>query len=69
MPTIKRLVSSCSIDLNAKLLSDSSISQSHSKWQFKSTNHNFGFNHHRNSVQAHGAEWPDIIDMQELKSY
>ena len=43
--------------LLAKLSSDSLlpgsfISQSHSKLQFKSTSHNLGFNHHRNSVQT-----------------
>ena len=38
--------------LSDSLLSDSSTNQSHSKLQFKSTNHNLGFNHHRNSVQT-----------------
>ena len=28
------------------------IDQTHSKLQFKSTNHNLGSNHHRNSVQC-----------------
>ena len=37
--------------LLAKLLSDSSISQSHSMLSFKSTSHNLGFNHHSNSVK------------------
>ena len=43
-----------SINLFPKLLSDSlswnsSINQSHPKLQFKSTDYNLGFNHHRNT--------------------
>ena len=37
--------------LLAKLLSDSSTSQSDSMLSFKSTSHNLGFNHHSNSVK------------------
>ena len=38
--------------LSDSLLSDSSTNQSNSKLWFKSTNHNLGFNHYRNSVQT-----------------
>ena len=48
----KKLLFSTTHNSLAKLLLDNSISQSHSKLQFKSTTHNIGFSHHRNSVQT-----------------